>query len=123
MIINKLKILSVLELFTCYAMEDASDDEVRLSVFILTMLSYSPQSWTFVLKDEFIRGHESFSDSGKRTQITLGTGIKKKNIEKAIEEVNSRGLISIRSKDSDYFIVKLNHNYLQNAEIPSPLFS
>lgn len=123
MIINKLKTLSIIEIFTFYVMEDASSDEVRLTFYLLNILTYSPQGRNFVFRDDMLKGYESFDNNGKRIFATLGTGIKEKNLDTAIEKLNERGLLSLETKDSITYIVKLNFSFFKNAEIPLSFFS
>lgn len=112
---NHSKVVTALNIFTYYLMEDASEKEIRLTFYLLSIFTGIDQDTFFILKDEVLLGAEKFNDSGKRTRKYLGAGIHKKDLTKAIDEVNDRDLIQIKGKSSGTLLVKLNLNYLKDA--------
>lgn len=107
--------LFALQIFNYYLMEDASDLEVRLTMFLLTSFIDIKGSQQYFLKDELLSGHELFDDSGKRIKAYLGIGISESDLKIAIDEVNRRNLIQIKGRDSNTLLIKLNVNYIKNA--------
>lgn len=104
-----------MKLFTYYLMEDASDLEVRLTMYLLSSFMDIKESQQYFLKDEFLFGHELFDDNGKRIKKYLGIGVSKSDLNLAIEEVNRRNLIQIKGRKSSTLLVKLNINYIKHA--------
>lgn len=112
---NQFNVLIALNVFTHYLMEDASENEMRLTLFLLTLISGSTESERQILRSEILSGFESFDKSGKRIYQTLGAGIHNDELEIAIREVNDRRLLQIKVISSEVLLVKLNLTYIQNA--------
>lgn len=101
-------------LFAQFQMENASDLEVRLTLYLLAYILNSPKHWNFMLKDDLVHGREFFDEAGKRTLVTQGSGIPRHQINKAIDEVNKRKLILINKRDNNTMIIKLNLKHIEN---------
>lgn len=103
--------------FVFQTMGDAKKEELRLSIYFLSIFLFTDQKHCWIYLDEIVNGRDVILGSQKREKILKGIGLSNKEILEGIKQVNKRGVLVIEPQsESNYLLkVKLNFNS-QNYE-------
>lgn len=76
-------------------MIDSRDSEVRLTFFLLSLMKKQSTSRFWIYREELLSGMEIYPTESKRKAYTSGTGIPEYELDRAIKDINIRGLMGV----------------------------
>jgi hypothetical protein len=101
--------------FVFQTMEDASEEELRLSIYFLSIFLFTDQKHCWIYLDEVENGRDIILDSLKREKFLKGIGLNREQIINAIDQVNKRGVITIHTENNSNYLLKVQlNNFYQN---------
>jgi hypothetical protein len=96
--------------FVFQTMEDASNEELRLSVYFLSIFLFTDQKHCWIYLDEIENGRDVIIGSLKREKVLRGIGLDHHEILEGIKQINDREILLIEPQGKSNYLLKVSLN-------------
>lgn len=97
--------------FVFQYMKDAQKEELRLSIYFLSIFLFTDQKHCWIYLDEIENGRDVIIGSLKREKVLNGVGLTSEEILLGIDQINQRGILSIEPQGKSNYLLKVKLNF------------
>lgn len=105
----KLQNLDYLINYVFHNLEKASDQELRLTIYLLSIFLFTNEKSCWIYLNEIENGRDLIGDD-RRVKLLNGIGLNRSEILNAIAEVNRRGILSVVPQTTTSYMFKITIN-------------
>ncbi len=113
---KKYKKFEPLTSYILQEMPNVSDKEFRLTAYLFAIFLFTEQTHCWIYFNELIEGRDKFIGNGKREKVLGGLGLNKRELIQAIQETNSRGLITIEAPEHSKYLLQISLNEQKDSK-------